>query len=59
MDYGKIGWMYRFHDYILIDPLIENLRYDPDFLEIIYRVQAEKGELRAQLKQLEQEGLFP
>ena len=57
-EYENILFMRGEHDYILIDPLFENLRNDPDFLEIVHRVQAEKAELRAQLDALEAEGLL-
>ena len=43
-------------EFILIDPLFESLRDDPEFLAIVKKVQKEKAELRDQIKEMEERG---
>ena len=57
-EYEELENAFRFYDYILIDPLFENLRADPEFLEIVNKAQKEKAELKEQIEQLKQEGLL-
>ena len=57
-EYEGLELAFSFYDYILIDPLYENLRDDPEFLEIVDRAQKEKQDIKEQVKQLVQEGLL-
>ncbi len=57
-EYEELESAFRFYDYILIDPLFENLRADPEFLKIVNKAQKEKAEIKEQIEQLRQEGLL-
>jgi TolB-like protein/Tfp pilus assembly protein PilF len=52
--YEKDGFIWGFHKYILIDPLFENLREDPEFKTIIRRVESEKAAIRTQIREMEE-----
>jgi len=56
--YEGLERAFTYYDYILIDPLFENLRDDPEFLEIVKNAHEEKAEIRKQVEQLEREGLL-
>lgn len=44
------------HDFILIDPLFDKLRNDPEFLAIVRQTQEEKAALRAEVDEMEERG---
>ena len=54
-EYEKYGITFGLLDYIFIDPLFENLRDDPDFIEIVNRVLEEKAKSRDEIRNLLQE----
>jgi TolB-like protein/class 3 adenylate cyclase/Tfp pilus assembly protein PilF len=54
--YAKHGFRYGNHDFILIDPLFERLRDDPEFVAIVKQAQGEKATLRAQVREMEERG---
>ena len=51
-EYENYGLTFGFLDYILIDPLFENLRDDPDFLLIVNRVLDDKAKSREEIRYL-------
>jgi len=55
-EYAKRGFMYGWHDFILIDPFFESLRDNPEFKAIVKQAQQEKAELREQVRQMEERG---
>jgi TolB-like protein/class 3 adenylate cyclase len=57
-EYERLERAFSYYNYILIDPLFENLRDDPEFLEIVNKAQIEKEEIREQVEKLEKEGLL-
>ena len=40
------------HDFLVIDPTLENLRDDPEFKALVKRAQDEKAAIRAQVKEM-------
>jgi tetratricopeptide (TPR) repeat protein len=54
--YEEDGFIWGYHQYILIDPLFENLRSDPDFKAIIRRVMDEKKAVRSKIREMELQG---
>ena len=57
-EYAKGGFVFGWHDFILIDPMFESLRDDPEFKAIVQKAQDEKAALRAQVRQMEADGLL-
>ncbi len=55
-EYAKRGFMYGWHDFILIDPFFKSLRGDPEFKAIVKQAQDEKAALRAQVREMEERG---
>ena len=54
----KRGFWYGRHDEMMILPVFDNLKNDPEFLGIYQRVQKEKAEIRAKIQELEEKGEF-
>jgi hypothetical protein len=52
----KRGFMNGSHDYMMIGPLFESLKNDPEFIKIYQRAQKEKAEIRAKIREAEQRG---
>jgi len=48
-EYYYLIFLATMNDFILIDPLFENLRDDTEFLEIVKRAQDEKATMRTHL----------
>ncbi len=57
-EYANLGFSFGWHDFILIDPFFESLRDDPEFKAIVKKAQDEKTALRAQVRQMEADGLL-
>ena len=55
-EYARSGFPFGWHDFILIDPYFEKLRDDPEFKAIVQQVQDEKAALRAQVREMEEQG---
>ncbi len=55
-EYAKRGFMYGWHDFILIDPFFESLRNDPEFKSIVQQAQDKKAVLRVQVSEMEERG---
>jgi hypothetical protein len=54
--YERDGFIWGYHQYILIDPLFENLRDDPEFKTIMKRVMQEKEDIRFQIQEMNKTG---
>ena len=54
--YEKDGFIWGYHQYILIDPLFENLRGDPEFKAIVKKAQEKKAAIRARMQEMEERG---
>jgi TolB-like protein/class 3 adenylate cyclase/Tfp pilus assembly protein PilF len=52
--YEQDGFIWGYHQYILIDPLFENLRQDPAFKTIMQDVQKEKSSIRKEIQDMEE-----
>lgn len=55
-EYEKEGFNWGTEYYIMYDPLFDNLRNNKEFKEIVERSQAQKTEIRNQIKELEMKG---
>jgi len=55
-EYAKLGFSWRWHDFLLIDPFFESLRDDPEFKAIVKLAHEEKAALREQVRQMEARG---
>ena len=51
---GAAEWGYD--DFLLIDPLFENLRDDPEFATIVKRAKDKKAAIRSQIREMEKRG---
>ena len=56
--YLALDRAFSHYDRILIDPLFDKLKTEPEFMEILRRVQAEKAELAAEIARLERKGVL-
>ena len=54
----KRGFHSGSHDWIMSMPVFNNLKDHPEFITIYQRVQREKAEIRAKIKELEEKGEF-
>jgi len=52
------GFWYGSHDWMMLFPVFESLKNDPEFIGIFQHVQKEKAEIRAKIKELEEKGEF-
>ena len=50
------GFIWGWHDFILIDPFFESLQDDPEFKAIVKQAQEEKTALREQVREMEANG---
>ncbi len=55
-EYEKLGFIVGTHEYIKFDPLMDNLRNDDEFKEIVIRANDKAAEYRARINELEEEG---
>ena len=55
-EYSKRDFSGGWHDFILIDPLFENLRDDPQFKAIVQQAQEKKAALRTQVNEMIERG---
>ena len=55
-EYAKTKFQKGWHDFILIDPMFESLRDDPEFIAIVKKDQDEKAAIRAQIREMEERG---
>jgi TolB-like protein/Flp pilus assembly protein TadD len=55
-EYEKLGFREGIHEYIKVDPLFDNLRNDEEFKEIVKRANDKAAEIRAKIKEIEENG---
>jgi TolB-like protein/AraC-like DNA-binding protein len=57
-DYEKLTRAFSHYEFIKIDPLLDNIRNEPEFQRIVQRADAERAALVAQIRKLEEEGVL-
>ena len=51
------GFLYAYENFILFDPLFENIRNEEKFKRIVARAQEKKARIRAQIVEIEEKGI--
>jgi len=57
-EFEKTGFHFNIFDFIEISPVYENIRDDPEYKVIIRHVQHKKATLKAQIREMEKDGLL-